>query len=545
MHSKHFQFVLGFCFFLFWMDGAAQNEKYWVKFTDKANTHYSVDKPEEFLSTRSIERRQKQGIAIDSTDFPVNKVYLDSITQTGAKVLCTSKWLNAATIETSDASVVELISAFSFVDTLMLSWVAPILKSANLKLESPHKSIDDETPIEYGFSYTQIAMHQGDLMHENGFTGNGQLIAILDAGFMNADTVSSLKHLFDEGRILGAHDFVDPQNNVYNEHAHGMEVLSTMGAYEPGILVGTAFDASFFLIRTEDVNSEQPVELDYWVAGAEFADSIGADLINSSLGYYAWDLPFTDNTYEDMDGKTLRASIGASFAAKKGIIITSSAGNEGNDTYGKLVSPSDAPGVVCVGSVDKDSTYTSFSSRGFSSDERVKPNLVANGRNAVVQLPDGKFSYVNGTSFSSPITCGLLAILWQALPGFSATEIIDLAQKNAHLYENPDMYYGYGIPNIYEAYTKVTGVTDSLLGQFLVYPNPFKNSIKIILPENENANENISLAVYSISGQIIMLENNIAYQAMFNLDTSTLPQGMYILKLNFSNSSYSQLISKQ
>lgn len=523
------------------MDGFAQHEKYWIKLTDKNYTQYTIDKPNEFLSARSIARREKQGIALDSTDLPVNQIYVDSIALTGAKVLCTSKWLNGLTVETFDRSIAEKVSKFHFVDTVVLSWVFPSTKSAHLKLEVPSQVLSNDTLLEYGYSFTQIALHNGHKIHQKGFTGDGMLIAVLDAGFQNAHLVSSLAHVFNDGRILGTRDYVNPQGNVYKEHYHGMEVLSTMAGYQPGILIGTAFDASYYLIRTEDDNSEQPVELDYWVAGAEFADSIGADLINSSLGYYFWDPPFENNTFEDMDGKTLRASIGASIAARKGIIVTNSAGNEGNKAYGRITSPSDAFQVVCVGSVDKDSSYTSFSSRGFSADNRVKPNIVANGREALVQLPNGDFGYNNGTSFSSPIACGLLAILWQALPYLTALEIIDLAQKNSHLFDNPNVFLGYGIPNVYKAYNIATEITDSLTGKLMAYPNPFKNSINIVLPEKEKVN----LAVYTISGQLIKSESNIPYQAIYTISTSSLPQGLYIVKLSYNHSNYSHLISKQ
>lgn len=540
MNFSYFQYFVLLMLFSFLVDSEAQNEKYWVKLSDKNFSNYSIDKPEEFLSARSIARRQKQGIAIISTDLPVSQLYLDSILQTGAKVLCTSKWLNGVTIETSNTEIIGKIKQFAFVDTVQLSWVVPTLKSANLKLESPGQKVDDVL-YEYGNSKTQIALHNGDIMHQKGYTGDGMLIAILDAGFQNANSVSSLAHLYNDGRILGTRDYVNPQSNIYTEHEHGMEVLSTMGGYEPGTLIGTAFDASFYLIRTEDANSEQPVELDYWVAGAEFADSLGADLINSSLGYYSWDLPFTDNTYKDMDGKTMRASIGAGIAASKGIIITNSAGNEGDKWYGKLVSPSDALGVVCVGSIDKDSTSTSFSSTGFSYDGRIKPNLVANGRGAVVQLPGGSFNYANGTSFSSPITCGLLAILWQSLPHLSAQEIINLAQHNAHLYDNPDIYFGYGIPDIWQAYSKATEISDTFSGKLSVYPNPFHNSFNIILPEFETAN----ISVYSVTGQLVQTIQNILYVPIYEMNIDPLPQGSYIIKLSYGNSTYAQLISKQ
>lgn len=534
-------------------------EKYWVKITDKEHNNYSLDKPEAFLSPRSLNRRLIQGIALDSTDLPVSQIYLDSIVGAGCNIICTSKWLNAVTVEISSAQQTEQLKNFSFVDTVLLSWVTPT-KSAHLKLE-PSK-LSDQPPMDtlstfYGFSYTQIALHNGDKMHQSGYTGKGMLIAVLDAGFKNANVVPSLQHVFNDGRILGTRDFVHPNGNVYDEHYHGMEVLSTIAGYTPGYLVGTAFDASFFLIRTEDDASEQPVEMDYWVAGAELADSIGADLINSSLGYYFWDEPFTDNVYEDMDGETMRSSIGAAIAAKKGILITSSAGNEGQvANYGKIISPSDAKGVVCVGSVGNtvnngvndvlmDSVYTPFSSRGYSADGRIKPNLTAKGYHSVVQYPDSNYGYNNGTSFSSPTMCGMLACLWQALPGYSASEIIEIAEQNASQYFTPDIYLGYGIPDIFKAFEVATSIPDTTIEQILVYPNPFKNTLQFLMPSGETMGNNVHIFIYSLSGRLMKQWQNIPAENRYYLETGSLPGGIYILKVNTSRQTYTQKILKQ
>lgn len=532
------------------------SEKYWVKLTDKAHNNFSLSEPQYFLTERSLERRRKQGIPIDSTDLPVSQVYIDSIRNTGCKILCTSKWLNAVTIESTGSEQIEQIRSFQFVDTLLLSWINPTTKSAYLKLENHVSKLTSDTlPSFYGPSYTQITLHNGDKLHQMGYTGQGMLIAVLDAGFLNADIVPSLSHLYANEKVIGTHDFVNPTSNIYDEHYHGMEVLSTIAGYEPGILVGTAFDASFYLIRTEDAASEQPVEMDYWVAGAELADSIGADLINSSLGYYYWDEPFTDYVFQDMDGETLRSSIGAAIAAKKGMIITSSAGNEGNVVgYGKIVSPSDAKGVVCVGSVGnrvdengnntmvKDSIYTPFSSRGYSADGRIKPNVVAKGYLSVVQYPDLSYGYNNGTSFSSPIMCGLLATLWQALPHYKASEIIELVEQNSHQYLNPDIYLGNGIPDMYQALNIATSIPDTILDDILVYPNPFDKKIQFIIPENAG---NIDVSVYSITGKLVKILVNIPAQKRYQLDTGLLPQGMYILKVNTSDGKYTQKILKR
>ncbi len=521
--------------------------KYWVKLSNKNNSPYSLNNPQAYLSERAINRRERQGIPMDSTDLPLTPSYVDSIKATGATVLCQSKWLNALTVETSQP---ELISALSFVDTVQLSWVEPLTKSARLKLENQHRTwVSDTTESMYGPSYTQISLHNGHKMHQAGFTGEGMLIAVLDAGFLNADKVPSLQHLYNEGRILGTHDFVNPSSDIYREHYHGMEVLSTMGAYAPGVLVGTAYNATYYLIRTEDAASEQPVEMDYWIAGAELADSLGADLINSSLGYYFWDAPFESNTYSDMDGATLRTSIGAELAAKKGMIITSSSGNEGNVPYKKLISPSDARGVVGVGSVGAqvngtlaDSVYTPFSSRGYSADGRVKPNLCAKGYLSVVQFPNGDYGFNNGTSFSSPILCGMLAVLWQALPHYSASQIVELAQQNAHQFLGPDMYLGYGIPDIYKAYNLATTLPDTTHDMLQVFPNPFHDYIRFVLPGSTTP---IHVEMYSVTGRLVKSEGIATQEQFYYIKTNTLPQGVYVLRVGTQEGTYTQKLLKK
>ncbi len=545
LNMRNFTALLTFILFTQSLAFAIQPErKYWVKLTDKQHNTYNTSNPEAFLSERAIERRDKWGMAIDSTDLPVSPYYLDSIQKIGASIVCTSKWLNAVTISTYDDtnSVIETISNLSFVDTVILSWSEEYLKNARIKFRNEEMvAIED---LSYGFSYPQVAMHNADLMHNEGYNGNGILIAVIDNGFRNLPELSSLQHLFADNRILGTRDFVNPGGSVYtdaSEYNHGTTVLSCIASYEPDTIIGTAYNASFWLMRTEDGYSEQPVEMDYWIAGAELADSVGADVINSSLGYYDFDDPFTDYTYEDMDGQTTRVTLGANIAVRKGIVVTNSVGNEGNIAYGKLIAPSDGVNVIAVGSVNKDKSYTSFSSRGYSADGRVKPDVMAVGYQAVAQSGDGKYYYVNGTSFSSPITCGLAAILLQARPDLSSFEIAQTMQRSADRFDHPNDSFGYGIPDIYAAKSIHLGTPDiaSESQSRISYPNPFKNKLYVKLPEALPS----TVMIHDLSGKRVW-EKNISASTSELVLPETMANGVYILQVHSGSLTFTELIVK-
>lgn len=523
-----------------------ETNKYWVKLNNKGHNDFSLENPEAFLSARSLERRANQDIPLDSTDLPVSKYYVDSIEKLGVEIIVSSKWLNGVTIQTSDPTKAISIQLLSFVDTVIKTWTDAVTKSAHMKFESDFYPVANE-PEDYGVSYTQIAMHNGQKMHEAGYRGEGMLIAVLDGGFQNAPDLLSLSHLFEGGQIEGFRDFVNPGGSVFednSDYSHGTNVLSCMGGYAPGIMVGTAFKANFWLMRTEENATEFPVEMDYWVAGAELADSVGADLINSSLGYYAFDDPTMNYTWEDMDGKTTRCSQAASMAVEKGILVVNSAGNEGTIAYGKLIAPSDGIDVLCVGSVNKDSTYTAFSSRGPSADGRVKPDVAANGALPVVQGADGGFYYSNGTSFSSPIMCGLMAILWQSLPFLSSQDLVQLVHRNGNQFSSPDEYLGYGIPNIYQAYQSVVSVV-SISGKsdaFATFPNPFSSTIQFRF---ESISEGqVPLNVYTVSGQLVDSKMLSLHAQTAIYENSTLQLGMYVIEVIADGLRYTKLMHK-
>ena len=300
----------------------------------------------------------------------------------------------------------------------------------------------------YGMAYEQIAIHRGHLLHEAGFRGKGMTIAVIDAAFTGVEA----NDFFDSSRILGFRDFTHQDlHPPFPNDEHGTRVLSCMLADKPGVMVGTAPEANYYLIRTEVSQEEYPVEEDYWVAGLEYADSLGVDVVTSSLGYTCFDEESMNHTHLQLDGKTAPVSRGAALASGKGMLVFVAAGNERDRKWEKIGFPADADGVVTVGSVDSEKEISGFSSVGYTADGRVKPDFMAKGSGASIVRRRSQPGYANGTSFSTPILAGLGACLWQALPNLTNLQLIDLLKKHADRYPQPNPLYGYGIPDVYKA----------------------------------------------------------------------------------------------
>lgn len=421
--------------------------KYRICFTDKNATTYSIKHPEKFLSKKSIARRLKQNLAIDSTDLPVCKKYVEALRSKGVHVLVTGKWDNFATVSCNDSLLINEIARLPFVRTTEKVWHGKVMVATKRDTLTNHPQHSDSF---YGPATAQIEMSRANLLHDAGFKGQGMTIAVIDAGFHNADKIEAMKNI----RILGSHDFVNPAADIYSESSHGMSVLSCMAMNQPNIMVGTAPEASYWLLRSEDEYSENLVEQDYWAAAIEFADSVGVDVVNTSLGYYSFDDPSKNYRYRDLDGQHALMSREASKAADKGMIVVCSAGNSGSGTWKKIATPGDADNVLTVGAIDKNKLLAPFSSIGNTVDGRVKPDIMAVGLRADVMGTDGKLRFANGTSFSSPIMCGMVACLWQACPNLTAKEVIELVRSVGDRADYPDNIYGYGIPDIWKAYQK-------------------------------------------------------------------------------------------
>jgi len=434
---------------------AADSYYFFVQFTDKNNTTFSLDRPEEFLSAKAISRRMEQGIAYDSTDLPVNPDYLTQLTNHGLKIHSSSKWMNGATVLLQDSSLMAQIRLLPFVKTteytgIKTESISPAPRKINKLIEE----------YDYGTAATQIGRLNGAALHNAGYTGKDIIIGVIDAGFQQADNNIAFDSLHLQNRLLGTVSIIDSTIDVFREDAHGANVLSIMAANIPQQYFGTAPHASYWLIQTEYVPTEYKVEVDFLVRGLEYADSVGVDVVNISLGYFEFDDPVMNFTYDDMNGKFSRASRAATLATQKGIIICNSAGNEGNSSWKYIASPSDAEGILSVGAVDMNDTIAYFSSYGPSADGRTKPEVCAIGLNTALINRNGNPATGNGTSYSSPVIAGLMACYLQyckeKIPHtYDVEQILTHIVQSSDRYNHPDERYGYGIPDFQEAMNSI------------------------------------------------------------------------------------------
>ena len=445
----------------------AQFSKYIIRLKDKGTNPFSISNPIQYLTQRSIDRRTRYSIAIDSTDLPITPRYIDSIRMAGAvTILNTSKWLNQVLIQTTDAAALAKINGFPFV--LSSGPMAPFNragdKPVNKKLDAAFTQAPEPTTsntiaadyYNYGASYGQVHLHNGEFLHNRGFRGQGMRMAVLDAGFFRYLTLPTFDSVRNNGQILGTWDFVTGNASVDEDNAHGMQCLSTIAANMPGVFMGTAPKTSFYLYRTEDVASEYPVEEQNWVAGIERADSLGIEISSTSLGYFTFDNAAFNYTYANMDGNTTLSARGADMAAKKGILCLFAAGNEGNSSWHFIITPSDADSVMAVGAVNTSGVVGGFSSYGPSSDGQIKPSVAAVGVSAVIANPNtGQPGFGSGTSFACPNMAGLTTCLWQAFPEVNNMRIISVMQESATRATNPDDRVGYGIPDMKKAFVKL------------------------------------------------------------------------------------------
>lgn len=424
---------------------------YRVYFSDKKHNIYSTRRPEAFLSEKALARRKKFKIKVDEHDLPVTPFYLEYLNNHQFKIKNVSKWNNTAVVELSDTTTLSTLSNLAFVKRIKKVWESPDSIAVRPKVNRFElvENRRDTLANYYGSGQHQIDMLNGTHLHEEGFSGKGITIAIIDGGFYNADCIEGLKQC----NILGTRNFVKPEKNVYEEtQQHGTMVLSCIASHLPYSMVGTAPDASFYLLQSEDNDSESMMEEDNWCAAVEYADSIGADIITSSLGYYKFDDHTNSHKYWEQNGKTAVNSICASLTASRGILLLNSAGNEGDGTWKKIGFPGDAKDMLTVGAVNKDSINTLFSSIGNTADGRIKPDVMAQGQDASMLNCNGNVTQANGTSFSTPILCGAVACLCQAFPKAKPTEIIEAVQQAGNNAEHPNNIFGYGIPDILKAY---------------------------------------------------------------------------------------------
>jgi serine protease AprX len=447
-------FILAFLF-----NSRAQDTRFVVKFKDKVGTPYSISNPSQFLSARSIARRTRQNIPVDETDLPITPRYLDSIRLAGAvTILNVSKWLNQVAIYTTDAAALAKINSFPFVITTQAVRHRIIPGQPQDKFADPGGDAGPLTQqptsnyYDYGSSYAQIHIHNGDFLHNQGFRGDNMLMSIMDAGFYGYKTNPLLASLLTNGQIKEAYNFVDPSVDVNTEHWHGMHCLSIIGANDPGQIVGSCPNALFYLYQTEDNSSESPMEEQNWVAAAERADSIGVDVISTSLGYTQFDNPAFNHTYADMNGKTTIIAKGNAMAARKGMLSVVAAGNDGSGSWHYIDTPADSDSTVTVGAVSTAGVVAGFSSYGPSYDGRVKPDVASVGVGTFHVETNGTVGAGNGTSYACPNMAGLVTCLWEAFQEVTNMQVISALQKSSTTYTAPNNRIGYGIPDVKKAF---------------------------------------------------------------------------------------------
>ncbi len=537
--QKH---VLLFCLSFFICASLfAQYPKYIVQFTDKKNSPYSLNNPLAYLSQRAIDRRTRYSIALDSTDFPVNTSYVQQVLAQGSvNYLSQSKWLNQILIYCTSTATVNAIKSLPFVKSALP--IGP-LKSTDSTIHTDRFK-ETVTPLKatektantaanyYGSSYPQVHIHLGEFLHKRGFTGKGMTISIIDGGFYKYKTTKAFDSARANGQFLGERDFVDFDNSVNEDADHGELCLSTIASNIPGTMVGTAPNANFWLLRGENVNSEYPIEEHNWDAAAEFADSVGTDLISSSLGYFTFDDPQFNHTYNDIYKNTTMVSKGAAFAAKKGIIVTNSAGNEGGSSWNYIIFPADTDSACSVGAVGTNGQIASFSSYGYPG--KVKPNIVSVGSGTTLYAYYGLTSG-SGTSFSNPNINGLIACLWQAFPKFNNMKILNAVYQSSNKYSTPDNRYGYGSPNMRLAYQilKTTQNLETYGNEWLmVKQQQFSNKIDITLIGQLDGDAHLNLINSTgkiIATQKLTTEAQEIYNTSFS-DLENIEAGIYTLQ---------------
>jgi len=427
--------------------------KFRVYLSDKGETGYSLQEPDRFLSERAIERKKRQQVMIDAADFPISRDYFTLMEEAGAKVVSHSKWLKTVTVQVEDSQKIKQIASLPFVDSVKYVWqghsrsyrsmVRPRLSRIDCHDQAASGDI-------FGITGAQFLMHRADKLVKAGFQGKGMTVGVIDAGFTNFDVIP----WFETVRLREVMNFV-PGGEILAASDHGTKVVSTMAANLPGVMMGSAAEASYWLLRSEDTTSEFPVEEDYWVRAIEYADSLGLDVINTSLGYYHFDDTLLNYTHADLTGTVSLMSLAADMAYDKGMLVVVSAGNEGNKPWQKSTPPGDARNVLAVGAVGTDSLIASFSSRGQMADGRLKPDLVSVGNATITIGQEGSIGMTNGTSLSSPFLAGLATSLWSINPDLHRARLIQVIKESSNRYSRPDSVYGHGIPDFQQAMKKV------------------------------------------------------------------------------------------
>ncbi len=511
----------------------AQNQ-YIVYFDHKNldDLEYYENHPELLFSTEAISKKRDKGIAIDFHDLPISQKNLDVLSNNHCRIIHTSKWLNAVLIESSNTAsdIRDLSDRIQYVQTVTRGGTSSLthdkLYGSNADVRKSHSKANS---IDYGLALFQNELIGVNHLHNAGYLGKNVTIAILDVGFLSADTSSYFDSVRYHKQILNTYDFWSKSAEVYHTNSHGTYVLSLIGGNTPTKLVGTAPAANFLLAITDDFHSETHQDEFNWIKAVEWADSIGVDIISSSVSYYVFDPGQGDYGYEDMDGNTSIIARGADIAASKGLIVVNSGGNGG-----KITTPCDADSILCVGGVNSLLNYDEISSTGPSYDGRVKPDVSGLTRNVWGVFVTGlQLQFYGGTSGSTPMISGMAACLKEAHPQRSNMTVIESIKRSAHQYQNPDSLIGYGVPNGRIADSLLTlldnssAVYDLLASKnYLVYPNPTKNKFTV---KSVRGNQISTIEVFTSLGQLVDVYSSVGTQLTIN--TSQLKKQTYLVKI--------------
>ena len=523
--------MLVFSFLFFLVINAYAQEDALVFFQDKENVDTALQNPISILTQKAIDRKLMHNSPIDARDVPVNETYITTLKGIpGITVFAKSKWMNCVYVR-GNLQDLDALEGLDFVTHLEYAD-----KSLNL-VPIPGGSTKDKLSVEnkansivydYGAATNQVEMIAANYLHQQDFTGEGIDIAVLDSGFPGVLTNPAFDPILDQGRLLGTYNFISREESVDTSSSHGSKTFSDIGGYLQNQFVGTAPGASFYLFVTEDVTQENPVEEAWWVEALERADSLGVRIVNTSLGYQDYDNPAYTHSYEDLNGFTTIAARGANHAFDKGMLLLTSAGNDGQ-SFGFVATPADAPGCLSIGAVDQDGEYAGFSSYGPNASGLRKPDVMAQGVSAAVVDQNGAVDFNSGTSFSSPIMAGAIASLWQSRPEVTNAQIMQIVRASAHLFENPTDLMGYGIPNFETAYNalQILGAqADFLEIQFAMYPNPAQDVVSFSLPLGI---EKATVLIFTSIGQQVLSSEISANQN--TIDISDINSGTYIVSV--------------
>ena len=506
---------------------AWSQDYYLIHLKPKNNTASYFNNPTSMLTQKALDRRLNRNINVDDKDVPIDASIIQQIKNLNLTYVGSSKWLNNVMVAIDNEDVKNQVQNLSFVQT-----VQPLFNDNFAPRHNHNPSKFQEfnarlTNFDYGYSSSFIDQLNLSPIHQAGYTAQNILIGVIDSGFPGVDFIDAFAALRNENRIIDSKNFVN-SNSIYDMHSHGTVVLATMAAKVNGSFVGSAPDANYALYVSEDASQETPKELMYWIQAAERADSIGVDVINTSLGYTTFDDDRYDFTYDDMDGNTTLISKGAKIAASRGIFLLNAMGNDGANDWHYVSAPADVAEMFSIGAIDLNLNPAYFTSFGPNSANKNKPNVSALGVSTPTYSPNGNITYSNGTSLASPVLAGAVASLMSAAPTMPLDELKLLIENAGHLYPVYDVQLGFGVPN-FGVILEALKSNELEKNRFKIYPNPSSNYFKV---DADLDIKNIQLL--SLIGQVVK-----EVKDKDTLEVKNVAKGIYILKIVFEDDSQS------